>query len=127
MLLYVGGGWEKRFCFGLIYSSILILMANNLLYYYSSQSYKRKCLGFHMFCVIKELYYNQKWTIFLVKINLKPFFSTVFGVHRSKPCYKETLLQRNYRPMTILWSFSYTFFVNFQGKKLGATIGHAAL
>ena len=27
--------------------------------------------------------------------------------------YKETILQRNYRKMTILWSFSYNFFVKF--------------
>ena len=40
----------------------------------------------------------------------------------SELCYKGTILQRNYRKMTILWSFSYKFFVNLHGKmKLGAT------
>ena len=39
----------------------------------------------------------------------------------SEPCYKWTILQRNYRKMTILWSFSYNSYVIFYGKKLGAT------
>ena len=30
---------------------------------------------------------------------------------------KGTISQRNYRKMTILWSFSYNFFVKFHGKK----------
>ena len=33
-----------------------------------------------------------------------------------EPCYKGTILQRNYRKITILWSFSYNSFVKFQGK-----------
>ena len=32
-------------------------------------------------------------------------------------CYKGTILQRNYRTMTILWSFSYNSFVKFHGTK----------
>ena len=39
----------------------------------------------------------------------------------SELCYKGTILQRNYRKMTILWSFSCNSFVKFQGKKMGAT------
>ena len=36
--------------------------------------------------------------------------------------YKGTILQRNYRKMTMLWSFSYNSSVKFHGKKyLGAT------
>ena len=35
----------------------------------------------------------------------------------SRSCYKGTILQRNYRKMTIVWSFSYNSFVNFHGKK----------
>ena len=35
----------------------------------------------------------------------------------SELCYKGTILQRNYRKMTILWSFSYHSFVKFCGKK----------
>ena len=34
----------------------------------------------------------------------------------SEPCYKGTVLQRNYRKMTILWSFSFNYFVKFHGK-----------
>ena len=34
----------------------------------------------------------------------------------SESCYKEIILQRNYRKMTILWSFSYNSFVKFHGK-----------
>ena len=35
----------------------------------------------------------------------------------SEPCHKGTILHRNYRKMTIKWSFSYNFFVIFYGKK----------
>ena len=34
-----------------------------------------------------------------------------------EPCYKGTVLQRNYRKITISWSFFYNFFVKFNGKK----------
>ena len=34
----------------------------------------------------------------------------------SESCYKGMILQRNYRKMTILWSFSYNPFVKFHGK-----------
>ena len=33
----------------------------------------------------------------------------------SESCYKGTILQRNYRKMTILWSFSYNTFLKFHG------------
>ena len=36
------------------------------------------------------------------------------------PCYKWTILQRNYRKMIISWSFSCNSFVKFQGKKFGS-------
>ena len=44
------------------------------------------------------------------------------GVDRviSEPCYKGTILQMNYRKMTISWSFSYNSFVKFHGKKIGS-------
>ena len=35
-------------------------------------------------------------------------------------CYKGTILQRNYRKMTIKWSFSYNSFVKFHDKKFGS-------
>ena len=38
----------------------------------------------------------------------------------SEPCYKGTTLQRNYREMAILWSFSYKSFVKFLGKIFGS-------
>ena len=34
--------------------------------------------------------------------------------------FKVTILQRNYRKMTIIWSFSYNSFVKFHGKKFGS-------
>ena len=34
-------------------------------------------------------------------------------------CYKETILQRNYRKMTIPWSFSNNSFVKFHATKFG--------
>ena len=37
---------------------------------------------------------------------------------KSQLCYKVTLLQWNYRKMTITWSFSYNSFVKFHGKKI---------
>ena len=37
----------------------------------------------------------------------------------SEPCYKRTILQWNYRKMTILWSFSYNFLLNkVRGEKI---------
>ena len=52
----------------------------------------------------------------------------MFGVHgsigmdsvMSESYYKGTILQRNYRKMTILWSFSYNSFIKFHGKKFGS-------
>ena len=38
----------------------------------------------------------------------------------NESCYKRTILQRNYRKMTISWSFSYNSFVKFHGKKIGS-------
>ena len=35
----------------------------------------------------------------------------------SKRCYKGTSFKRNYRKMTISWSFSYNSFLKFHGKK----------
>ena len=49
---------------------------------------------------------------------------TVFGVrvHRnglfcSEQCFKETILQRRYKKMTIKWSFSYNSLYNFRVKR----------
>ena len=39
----------------------------------------------------------------------------------SQPCYKGTILQRNYRKITIIWSFSYNLFVKFHGEKMEST------
>ena len=39
-------------------------------------------------------------------------------------CYKGTILQRNYRKITILWSFSYNSFVKFHGKILKNFVRH---
>ena len=36
----------------------------------------------------------------------------------SESCYDGTILQRNYRKMTISWSFSYNSFVKFYGQKI---------
>ena len=38
----------------------------------------------------------------------------------SKSCYKGAILQRNYREMTISWSFPDNSFVKFHCKKLGS-------
>ena len=35
-------------------------------------------------------------------------------------CYNGTILQRNYRKMTMKWSFSYNSFIKFHGKKFGS-------
>ena len=43
--------------------------------------------------------------------------STGMGSVINEQHYKETILQRNYRKMTIKWSFSYNFFVKNYGKK----------
>ena len=38
----------------------------------------------------------------------------------SEHCDKVTILQKNYRKMTIAWSFSYNSFAKFNGKKIGS-------
>ena len=43
--------------------------------------------------------------------------STGMGHVLNESCYEETILKRNYRKMTILWSFSYNSFVKSNGKK----------
>ena len=50
-------------------------------------------------------------------MQLSPF---MYGVHRNGQCYKGTISQRNYRKMTIQWSFSYDSFVKFHAKKFGS-------
>ena len=58
-----------------------------------------------------------------------PFLSTVQALYNvtmgsiemdldiSGMCYKGTILQRNYKKMTIPWSFSYNSFAKLNGKK----------
>ena len=58
-------------------------------------------------------------------IQCNSFITLCFGYIRinyviGELCYKETILQRNYRKMTIVWSFSYNSFVKFHGKKIGS-------
>ena len=36
----------------------------------------------------------------------------------SESCFKGTILQRNFRKMTIKWPFSYNSFVKFHGKEI---------
>ena len=61
------------------------------------------------------------------KLELSPFimqYLGTIGMDRviSELCYRWTILLRNFRKMTILWSFSYNSFVKFHGKKnSGAT------
>ena len=43
------------------------------------------------------------------------------GCFISELCYKGTILHRNYRKITILWSFSYNSFVKFHDMKKGVT------
>ena len=42
----------------------------------------------------------------------------MFEVYRNGLCYKEIIIQRNYKKMTIIWSFSYNFFVKFQARNI---------
>ena len=61
-------------------------------------------------------------TFRLIKIQYSPFIMLCLGSIGidcviSESCYNGTILQRNYRKMTILWSFSYNSFVNFHGTK----------
>ena len=61
---------------------------------------------------------------------VQSIYNSLFAVHRnglrsigmdrviSESCYKETILQRNYRKMTISWSFSFNSFVKFHGKRI---------
>ena len=52
-----------------------------------------------------------------------PFKTSCFGsigmnLMKSESYYKGTILQRNYRKMTISWSLFYNFFVKFHGKNI---------
>ena len=51
------------------------------------------------------------------------FYNAIFGAKGkdhavNKLCNNETILQRNYRIMTIPWSFFYNSFVKLHGKKI---------
>ena len=65
-----------------------------------------------------------------MEVQCRSFIALYLGSIRtdhviSEPCYKGMILQRNYRKMTILWSFSYDPFVKFHGKNiLRATAQH---
>ena len=50
-----------------------------------------------------------------------PFLGSI-GMDRviSELCCKGTIFQRNYRKMTIQWSFSHNSFVKFYSKKIGS-------
>ena len=50
-------------------------------------------------------------------IKMLCFGSTENDFVISELCYKGTILQRNYRKMTMKWPFSYYFFVKLHGKK----------
>ena len=61
----------------------------------------------------------------LLEIQCSPFITLYLGsIGRDhilcKLCYTGTILQKNYRKMTIPWSFSYNSFVKFHGKKYGS-------
>ena len=63
--------------------------------------------------------------IALYLVQCSPFITLCLGSLEincviSKSCYKGTILQRNYRKMTVIWSFSYNSFVKFHGKKIGS-------
>ena len=51
-------------------------------------------------------------TLCLVSIEMDQVISELF--------YNGAIIQRNYRKMTILWSFSYYSFVKFHSKKFGS-------
>ena len=51
---------------------------------------------------------------------VQSIYSARFGAYRNGSCYKGTILHRNYRKMTILWSFSYNSIVKFHGQKIGS-------
>ena len=54
-------------------------------------------------------------------ITVQSLYNTMFAVH-SESCYNGTILQRNYRIITILWSFSNYSYVKFYGKKFESHI-----
>ena len=63
--------------------------------------------------------------IFWKQSTVQSLYNTMFGVHWNGPCYKWAsyegkILQRNYRKMSILWTFSYPSFAKFHGKNLEA-------
>ena len=61
----------------------------------------------------------------LCHYTVQSLYNAIVGVHKmdrviSEPSYKGRILQRNYRKMTIKWSFSYNSFVKFHGTKFGS-------
>ena len=65
--------------------------------------------------------------LLFIHVQCSPFktlYLGFIGMDRviSGSCYKGIILQRNYKKMTISWSFSYNPFVKIHGKNiLGAT------
>ena len=61
-------------------------------------------------------------SVSFVNAQLSPFImlfrSIGIGFVVNDPCYKGTILQKNYRKMTISWAFSYNSFVKLHGKKI---------
>ena len=51
-------------------------------------------------------------------------FNNARGHSCYKSSYRGTILQRNYRKMAILWSFSCNSFVKFHGKYIGGLVSH---
>ena len=84
-------------------------------------STQNKCLNL----LIKKYsqLYAQNFYFIFTYVQYSPFIMLYLGsigMDRviSDPCYKGTILQRNYRKMTIKWSFSYNSFVKFHGTKI---------
>ena len=68
------------------------------------------------------IYFQKEVTSFSQTLSTRKMQCSPMGMDHviSELCYKGTILQRYYRNMTILWSFSYNSFVRFHGKKFGS-------
>ena len=65
--------------------------------------------------VLNITYFATKVTVRCNPFTLLYLWSIGMDLVRGEVSYKETILQRIYRKMTIKWSFSYNSFVKFHG------------
>ena len=87
----------------LMYASVSFMLSDSMVISHLNESYQ-----------LKQYFSKYKYSA----VHLYHYFWVYEWTVISEPCYKETILQKNYRKMTIIWSFSYNSIVKFHGKTI---------